>query len=147
MPVRPSTHFYPLPEWPWMALAIFSLQTPATTFAKSLSTELITRVAGNGSPGYSGDGGPAINAQLDNPSGMAVDSTGNLFIADTRNQRIRKVSSDGIITTVAGNASCSSGYCAGGYSGDGGLASNAQLNYPTGVAVDRSGNLFVADSD
>ena len=70
---------------------------------------------------------------------MAVDASGNLFIADTDNQRIRKVGTNGIITTVAGNGTA-------GYSGDGGPATNAELNYPYGVAVDATGNLFIADS-
>src|SRR5207245_11333746 len=84
---------------------------------------IITTVAGNGSQGSSGDGGPAINAYLDRPQGIAVDRAGNLFIADARNNRIRKVSSSGTITTVAGNGSH-------GYSGDGDHAITAHLNNP-----------------
>src|SRR5438093_960323 len=105
---------------------------------------IITTVAGGGSPGYSGDGGPAINAQLVNAGegaltfGVAVDGEGNLFIADTSNNRVRKVSSSGIITTVAGNGSP-------GYSGDGGPAINAQLSGPNSVAVDSAGNLLILD--
>src|SRR5436309_2401124 len=105
---------------------------------------IITTVAGGGSPGYSGDGGPAINAQLGNARegaltfGVAVDGEGNLFIADTSNNRVRKVSSSGINTTVAGNGSP-------GYSGDGGPAINAQLSGPDGVAVDSAGNVLIAD--
>src|SRR5436309_12950936 len=105
---------------------------------------IITTVAGGGSPGYSGDGGPAINAQLGNARegaltfGVAVDGEGNLFIADTSNNRVRKVSSSGIITTVAGNGSP-------GYSGDGGPAINAQLSGPNSVAVDSAGNLLILD--
>jgi sugar lactone lactonase YvrE len=106
----------------------------------NLPNGIITTVAGNGygAPGYSGDGGAATNAQLYEPFGVAVDATGNLFIADTINWRIRKVGSDGIITTVAGNGT-------NGYSGDGNTATNAELSYPEGVAVDASGNLFFAD--
>jgi hypothetical protein len=100
---------------------------------------IITTVAGNGSAGYSGDGGPATSAQLDLPSGVAVDATGNLYIADTFNSRIRKVSAAGIITTVAGNGSI-------GYSGDSSPATSARLSYPLGVAVDATGNLYIADS-
>ncbi|MGD0500985.1 MAG: putative Ig domain-containing protein, partial [Bryobacteraceae bacterium] len=99
---------------------------------------IITTVAGNGIPGYSGDGGPATSAQLNTPHGMAVDGSGNLYIADANNHRIRKVSVGGIITTVAGNG----GY---GYSGDGGSAVTAGLPYPYGVALDGSGNLYVTD--
>ena len=101
---------------------------------------VITTVAGNGLSGYSGDGGLATNASLNYPTGVAVDGKGNLFIADQDNGRIRKVSPDGVITTVAGNGFSD-------YSGDGGAATDASLNYPTGVAVDGKGNLFIADQD
>ena len=101
---------------------------------------IITTVAGNGTRGYSGDGGPATKAELDNPTGVAVDASGNLFIADSGNDRIREVGTNGIITTVAGNGTY-------GYSGDGGPATNAELWNPDGVAVDASGNLFIADQD
>src|ERR1022692_1526795 len=104
------------------------------------ATGIITTVAGNGAAGYSGDGGPAINASFHSPSGMAVDGSGNLYIGDTGNDAIRKVAAaTGIVTTVAGNG-------AAGYSGDGGPASSAGLSGPQGVAVDGSGNLFVADT-
>jgi hypothetical protein len=99
---------------------------------------IISTVAGNGINGYSGDGGPATSAELNYPAGVAMGAIGNLFIADSTNNRVRKVGTDGIITTVAGNG-------IGGYSGDGGTATNAELNYPQGVAVDTSGNLFIAD--
>ncbi|HSB13927.1 MAG TPA: hypothetical protein VLE22_05675 [Bryobacteraceae bacterium] len=105
---------------------------------KVFTTGIITTVAGNGSAGYSGDGGPAASAQLSQPRGVAVDAGGNLYIADTDNFRIRKVSTAGIITTVTGNGSA-------GYSGDGGPGVDAQLNYPNGVAVDAGGNLYIAD--
>ena len=112
---------------------------------KLSSDGMITVVAGNGSQGYSGDGGPAINAQLFNPNAVALDSLGNLFIADYANQRIRKVDSGGTITTVAGTGQ---GLFEGpgGYSGDGGPAIAAQLNGPSGVAADGAGNLFIADT-
>ena len=100
---------------------------------------IITTVAGNGTASYSGDGGAATNAGLDNPYGVAVDASDNLFIADTENQRIRKVGTNGIITTVAGNGT----YI---YSGDGGAATNAGLDVPYDVAVDTFGNLFIADT-
>src|ERR1035441_4471790 len=104
------------------------------------ATGIITTVAGNGAAYYSGDGGPAINASFHSPSGMAVDGSGNLYIGDTGNDAIRKVAAaTGIVTTVAGNG-------AAGYSGDGGPASSAGLSGPQGVAVDGSGNLFVADT-
>ncbi|MGJ5814864.1 DUF3472 domain-containing protein [Paludibaculum fermentans] len=105
-----------------------------------LSTEgILTRVAGKGEPGFSGDGGSALSAQLNQPQGVALDAAGNLFIADVANQRIRKVNPEGIIATVAGNGSC----C---YSGDNGPATIAQLGSPQGVAVDGDNNLFIADS-
>ena len=104
---------------------------------------IISTVAGNGTNGYSGDGGAATNAELYDPSGVMVDATGNLFIADAYNERIREVGTNGIINTVAGNGYGAYGY--GGYSGDGGAATNAELYDPSGVAVDAVGNLFIAD--
>jgi sugar lactone lactonase YvrE len=98
----------------------------------------IVTVAGNGTPGYSGDGGAATNAELSAPTGLAVDACGNLFIGDQINNRIRKVDINGIITTVAGNGTP-------GYSGDDGAATNASLNQPTDVAVDAIGNLYISD--
>ena len=98
---------------------------------------MLTRVAGIGQYGLSGDGGPALQAQLAWPAGLALDSSGNLFIADNANHRVRKVSA-GIISTVVGSSA--------GYSGDGGPAAGAQLNWPTSLAFDASGNLYIADS-
>jgi sugar lactone lactonase YvrE len=104
------------------------------------SPKVISTVAGDGYPGFSGDGGPATNAQLGYVGGTAVDSAGNLYIADYGNSRIRAVNkTTGVITTVAGNGG-------GGFSGDGGLATSAQLAYPLGVAVDAKGNLYIADT-
>ena len=104
------------------------------------STGAITTVAGNGTAGYSGDNGPATAAELASPAGVAVDSAGDLFIADTGNNVIREVNlSTGMITTVAGNGTD-------GYSGDGGQATAAELNDPEGVAVDSAGDLFIADT-
>ena len=167
------------------------------------STGAISIVAGNGSRGYSGDGGPATAAELSNPSGLALNGSGDLFIADSGNNVVREVNlNTGIITTVAGNGTAdrteptsevvntgittnvtgngSAGYSgdgvpattaepsdvaaddplnlitgiittatgngSGGYSGDGGPATAAELSYPSGVAVDDSGDLFIADS-
>lgn len=100
---------------------------------------IVSTVAGTGTAGFSGDGGPATSAQLRGPNGIAVDTGGNLYIADTGNQRIRKIAPDGTITTVAGTG-------AAGFSGDSGPASLAQVWYPTGVAVDGNGNLYIADN-
>jgi uncharacterized protein (TIGR03437 family) len=104
--------------------------------AKSLD---ISTVAGNGTPGFAGDGSDPTKAELNYPTGVAVDSAGNLYIADSLNCRIRKVASSGSISTYAGNGTLS-------YSGDGGAAIQAQLNNPQGVAADSSGNLYVADT-
>lgn len=90
----------------------------------------ITTIAGTGAPGFIGDNGPANDAQLKLPGGVAVDSAGNIYIADTSNCRIRKVS-QGVITTVAGNGTA-------GFSGDNGPAISAQLNCPYGIAIDRA---------
>ena len=103
----------------------------------------LTVLAGNGTRGYSGDGGPAASAQLSGPEGVFVDASGNVFIADTENSVIREIAAaSGNIQTIAGN------YAAGaGYSGDGGPATSAQLADPFGIFLDASGNLFIADAD
>src|SRR5438034_338345 len=110
------------------------------------TTGMITQVAGNGfrdgccSGGFSGDGGPATSAELNVPNSLVVDSAGNLFIADTFNYRIRRVdAATGVITTIAGDGTP-------GFSGDGGLATSAELNAPSGIALGSAGSLFIADS-
>ena len=108
------------------------------------STGIITTVAGNGTFGYSGDNGLAINATIRDADGLAVNSAGDVYIADTGNQVIRKVdNSTGIITTVAGGGSRGGGVV---YGGDGGPATSAQLNFPTSVALDGAGDLYIADT-
>jgi sugar lactone lactonase YvrE len=100
---------------------------------------IISTVAGTGSAGFSGDGGPATAAGLSSAARVALDASGNLYIADSFNNRIRKVAAgSGIISTVAGNGSAA-------FSGDGGPATAAGLNFPYGVALDASGNLYIAD--
>lgn len=117
-----------------------SLTWLATDGSSRSSTDLtIQTVAGTGTPGFSGDGGPAVEAQLDSPSAVAVDASGNLYLADVRNNRIRRVDSSGIISTVAGNGMA-------GFGGDGGLAAEAQLNQPLGITLDNQGNLYIADT-
>jgi sugar lactone lactonase YvrE len=100
---------------------------------------ILTRVAGTGSAGYSGDNGAALDAQLSEPAGVAVDGSGNLYISDEDNSRVRRVSPDGIITTVAGTGAC----CVA--EGDNGAATAAEVGQPTGLAVDTAGNLYIAD--
>jgi hypothetical protein len=100
---------------------------------------IITTVAGTGIAGSAGDGGPATSAQLSFPFGLASDGSGNLFIADTSNHKIRVVGTDGTISTVVG-------FCERGFAGDGGIATLAHLNSPYGVAIDSLGNVLVADS-
>ena len=102
----------------------------------------ISTIAGNHHYGYSGDGGLATSAKLKNPSAIAVDDSGNVYFVDAYANVLRKVTaSSGIITRIAGSSSG-----AGGYSGNGGLATSAKLQYPVGVALDSAGNLYIADS-
>lgn len=100
----------------------------------------ITTAAGTGEQGFDGDGGAATQATLDTPAGVAIDASGNLYISDTKNQRIRKVSSNGTISTIAGTGMA-------GFSGDGAAATLAMISLPTAIAVDSSGNIFFADSN
>ena len=99
----------------------------------------ITTVAGTGEDGFSGDGGPARTAQLSGPEGLAVDSAGDLFVADTGNDRVRVIRPNGVIDTVAGSGRA-------GFAGDGGKAQAADLNAPAGLAVAGDGSLLIADS-
>jgi hypothetical protein len=96
--------------------------------------------AGTGQPGFSGDGGPADKAQLNGPWSLAIDGEDNVFIGDYENSRVRRVDPDGAITTVAGNGEVGTG-------GDGGLATEAQLESPSGLDVDGAGNLYIADEE
>src|ERR1035437_9880379 len=117
---------------------IYFSNQPFNSVLKLDSRGQMTVVAGNGISGFSNDGGLAVKAALAGPVGLALDGAGNLYIADSQNNRIRRVSPDGIITTVAGTGQS-------GFSGDGGPASTATLAAPIGVAVDSSGNLFIVD--
>jgi trimeric autotransporter adhesin len=102
---------------------------------------IITTVAGSSTAEvYAGDGGKATSASLNQPNGIAFDSAGNMYIADTGNQVIRMVNPSGIISTVAGNNASA-------FSGDGGPATDASLSEPTSVAFDAAGNLYIADSN
>ena len=99
---------------------------------------LVAALAGTGEPGYSGDGGPATEAQLSDPRGVAVDTAGNVYVADHDNHRLRKIDAMGTVTTLAGTGER-------GYGGDGGPATEAQLSFPLDVAVDGGGSVYVAD--
>ena len=99
----------------------------------------IATFAGNGHGGFSGDGGSAAGAQLNQPTGVYMDGSGNLYIADSTNSRVRKVSKDGTISTVAGNGGTF-------FSADGGQAASTALNRPQSVAVDSAGNVYIADT-
>jgi len=138
------------PGYPGMRQMPLVVQTSAGSFQFALEgigqgpqpvlqPGVITTVAGNGTAGYSGDNISATSAQLNNSSGLAVDAAGNLYIADYGNNRIRKVTPGGLITTVAGNGNS-------GYSGDNGPATGTQLFDPEGVGLDVAGNLYIADS-
>jgi uncharacterized repeat protein (TIGR01451 family) len=131
-------------DWPWSVAVdsagnLYIADYSRNRVRKVATNGIITAVAGNGTAGYSGDGGPATAATLDAPSGLAVDTAGNLYIADAWNAVVRKVTPSGTISTVAGDHTE-------GYSGDGGLATAARLDLPSGVALDASGNLYIADS-
>jgi RPA family protein len=119
---------------------VFSLCLVLLCLLATCNGDYIFTFAGDGVPGYYGDGGPATSAELDYPSGAAVSSTGEVYIADTLNYRIRVVSTSGIITTFAGNGNS-------GYSGDGGPATSAELYYPSGVAVSSTGEVYITDTD
>ena len=105
---------------------------------------VITTIAGTGEYGFGGDGGPATEAQFLFPLGLALDGSGNLYVADRGNHRIRRIDAEGVITTLAGSGPA---MFLGGYGGDGGPAAEAQFSSPNGLAVDGSGNLYVADSN
>src|SRR5438132_296009 len=121
-----------------VALTLLVALNAAPTFAQ----EIITTVGGNGLRGFSGDGGPAVNAALnirDFTGGVTADAAGNVYIGDAGNHRVRKIGATGTISTVAANgAAC--------FFGDGGPATSAALNYPSGLAKDLPGNLYIVDS-
>jgi len=112
--------------------------SPVTIAGLSIRPGNIATIAGNGIQGYSGDGGPATSASLDNAEAVWLDNTGNIYIADTDNNRIRVVNSSGIITTIAGNGTS-------GYNGDGIPATSAFLNEPLGMSIDAANNIYFAD--
>ncbi|MCL2395854.1 MAG: hypothetical protein FWC87_14370, partial [Acidimicrobiaceae bacterium] len=127
---------------------VFIADTSNNRVEELLPDGLLVPFAGNGQPGYKGDGHQAKGAELDSPIGVAVDSAGNVYIADAGNNVIRRVDAgNGDITTVAGDfAADQANDGIGGYSGDGGPATSAQLHSPEGVALDSAGDLFIADT-
>jgi uncharacterized protein (TIGR03437 family) len=117
---------------------LFIVDQGAHVIRKVDASGKISTYAGT-TQGFSGDGGPAIQAAMNNPTALAVDATGNLYVSDQLNQRIRRIDTNGTITTVVGTGSAS-------YSGDGGAAASASLNNPGGIVLDSSGTLFIVDS-
>ena len=103
-----------------------------------VTAQNINTVAGTGTGTYSGDGGPATSGEIHNPAGLYADSSGNLFFADQSNNRVRMISTSGIITTIVGNG-------VGGFSGDGGQATAAEINAPQGIFIDKKGNIYIGD--
>ena len=118
---------------------LYVADTGSRRIRKIDANGIITTIAGNGVDGYAGDGGAATSAELSGPEGITVDRNGNVYVSDTGNRRIRKIDVSGIITTFAGSG-------VDGYAGDGGAATAAELSVPKGITVDRSGNVYVADS-
>ena len=119
---------------------LYLAETASHVIRKVAPTGIITTIAGTGTQGFSGDNGPAIKAQLDSPQGLVLDAANNLYIADTHNHRIRKITtSTGIITTIAGTGNP-------GFEGDSGPATLGHLNIPTALAIDSTGDLYIADT-
>jgi sugar lactone lactonase YvrE len=120
------------------ALGNYYIADRANNRIRKVAAGIITTIAGTGSAGFGGDNGPATAAAISDPTGLAVDNTGNIYIADRGNNRIRKIDATGTITTIAGNGNAA-------FSGDNGPAVQAELNQPRGVAVDANGNVYIAD--
>lgn len=120
--------------------AVFYYSSPSTNRIMRYSNGTNTAIAGTGVTGFSGDGGLAVNARLNSPRGIAMDAAGNIFFADQGNRRVRVITSDGYIYTVAGNGSS-------GFSGDGGDPLLAAIQSPYGIDLDEQGNLYIADNE
>lgn len=126
---------------------IYIADYAANVVRKVNTLGIITTIAGTGTAGYTGDGGPATAARLNNPYGIAVDGFGNIYIADATNNVVRKLDASGLISTIAGDGTgAGMGMGNGGYSGDGGAATGAKMDFPAGVATDVAGNVYIADA-
>jgi len=119
---------------------VYVSDTTTNLVYKSTSAGVTTTFAGTGTAGFSGDGGAATSAQLNVPRSISLDASGNLYIADSNNNRVRKVTPGGTITTFAGTGTA-------GFSGDGGAAASAQLNYIPGLSIDSTGVMYIADQN
>lgn len=119
--------------------ALYIADSANNRLAKFVAPAAFSNFAGNLTSGFKGDGGQAISAQLAKPTGITMDAAGSIYFADTNNGRIRKITSDGIINTIAGKTGAA-------YSGDGGSATQAALNFPRGVAVSSNGTVYIADT-
>jgi sugar lactone lactonase YvrE len=126
-----------------LALAVGLAGSPDPALLRADSPGTLNVVAGDATPGYSGDGGPATQARLNAVTGLAFDALGNLYIGDAWNHRVRRVDTQGIITTVVGSGPTGGGR--GGFAGDDGPALQARLNNPVGLAFDPVGSLYIAD--
>jgi len=138
-PATAASFYYPIDLAADAAGNVYIIDNTNHKIRKVNPAGIITTYAGTGIAGYSGDGGPATAAKLNNPSRMCIDASGNLFFADAVNNAIRKINTAGIITTVAGTG-------VPGFSGDGGQATAATLHQPLGVAFDANGNMYIADA-